>query len=271
MCQFRGWQGKWRRWRRLILKTALLVVIFLAACGPSHDPLSEFERARQLFLHGDLIRAQAEAENGYRYYSGKNSQWSWKFRVLDARILSWRGMNQDVLLVLSSELPSFLGNTDLDLQKQQLEGLAYARLHRFAQAQQELTQVTNRCVASDCAVLGEVLASEGFLEVEKGEYGRAQDFFEKNLQFARQRKDPFGEAHALLALSNAALEEEHFDEATDWATNAKRAAEAIDAGLIVEVALGNLGWAYYKTGDSERASLSIRRSQSASGRTGISG
>jgi tetratricopeptide (TPR) repeat protein len=248
-----SWQGQRWGWWRLVLETTILVVVSLAACGPSRDPVAEFEHVRQLFLRGDLIRAQTEAEQAYRYYSAKNSQWSWKFRVLDARILSWRGMNRDVLLVLSSDLPSFVGNSDLDLQKQQLEGLANARLHRFAQAQQELTQAANLCAVSDCAVFGEVLASQGFLEVEKGEYSRAQEFFEKSLQFARQRNDQFGEAHALLALSNAALEEEHFDEAIDWASNAKKAAEAVNAGLVVEIALGNLGWACYKTGDSERA------------------
>jgi len=206
-----------------------------------------------LFLRGDLIRAQTEAETGYRYYSGSNSQWAWKFRVLDARILSWRGMYQDVLLVLNSERPSFPGNTNLDLQKQQLEGLAFARLHRFAMAEQELTQAAKSCLVSDCAVFGEVLAAQGVLEVEKGEYGRAQSFFEKSLQFSRQRKDLFAEAHALLALSNAALEEEHFDEAVEWSKAAYEAAENIGAKLIMEGALGNRGWACYKTGDSERA------------------
>jgi CHAT domain-containing protein/Tfp pilus assembly protein PilF len=228
-------------------------VISLVACGPSHDPLSEFERAGQLFLRGDLIRAQTAAEEALRYYSRTNSEWAWKFRVLDARIMSWRGMNQDVLLVLNSELPPFLQNTDLDLRKQQLEGLAFARLHRFAQAEQKLTQAANSCALSDCPVFAEVLAAQGFLAVEKGQYGHAQEFFERSLQFSRQRRDLFEEAHALLALSNAALLEEHFDEAIDWAGNAKKAAEAIDAGLIVEIALGNLGWACYKTGDSERA------------------
>jgi CHAT domain-containing protein len=228
-------------------------MISLAACGPSHDPRSEFDHAQQLFLHGDLNLAQPEAERAYRHYSVTDSQWAWRFRVLDARILSWRGMYQDVLQVLNAERPSFLQNTDLDIQRQQLEGLANARLHRFAQAEQELTQAANSCAASNCTVLGALLAAQGFLEVEKGDYSLGQDFFEKSLQFARQRKDLFGEAHALLALSNAALEEEHFDEAIDWANNAKKAAEAINAGMIVEMASGNLGWAYYKTGDSEMA------------------
>ncbi len=255
MYQRRSRQGQWQgRWRlgQLIL---VLVVISLVACEPSHDPLSEFERVRQLFLRGDLIRAQTAAEEALRYYSRTNSQWAWKFRLLDARIMSWRGMNQDVLLVLNSELPPFLRNTDLDLRRQQLEGLAFARLHRFAQAEQELTLAANRCALSDCPAFGEVLTAQGFLAVEKGEYGHAQEFFERSLLFSRRRKDPFEEAHALLALSNAALLEEHFDEAVDWASNAKKAAEAIDAGLIVEIALGNLGWACYKTGDSERALL----------------
>ena len=246
-------EGKWPRRRRLRLEIAVMALVSLGACGPSHHPQSEFDHAQQLFLQGDLIPAQAEAEKGYHYYSKSDLEWAWKFRVLDARILSWRGMNQDVLAVASSELPSFLKNTELDFQKQQLEGLAHARLHRFAQAEQELTQAANSCSATDCTVFGAVLTARGFLEVEKGEYSRAQNFFEQSLQFARQRKDLFGEACAYLALSNAALEEEHFDEAIDWASNARKAAEAINAGMIVEVASGNLGWAYYKTGDSERA------------------
>jgi len=219
---------------------------------------------QQLFLRGDLIRAQTEADKACRYYSERNPELAWKFRALEARILSWRGMNRDVLLVLNSELPSFLKNSDLDFQKQELEGLAHARLHRFANAEQTLTQAANGCAVSNCAVLGEVLAAQGSLEVEKGEYSRSQDFFEKSLQFARQRKDPFGEAHALLALSQAALLEEHFDEAIDWANAAKQTAQTIGAGLVAETALGNLSWAYYKTGDSERAlELSLRAEKQA--------
>ena len=254
------WHGRWR----LVLEALVLGVVFLATCGPSHDPRLEFDQVQHLFFHGDLIRAQAEAEKGYRYYSKSDPQWAWKFRVLDARILSWRGMNQDVLVVVSSELPSSLKNTTLDFQKQQLVGLAHARLHRFAQAEQELTLAASSCVASDCKILGAVLGSQGLLEVEKGEYSRAQAFFEKSLQFARQQKDPFEEAHALLALSNAALEEEYFDEAIEFSKAAYQTGEMIGARLIMEGALGNQGWACYKTGDSDRAlDLFVQANRSA--------
>lgn len=209
---------------------------------------------QQLFRHGDLIRAQNDSDKSYRYYSERDSQWSWKFRILNARTLTWRGMYQDVLPLLSPELPPSLRNSDLYLQKLQLEGLTYARLHRFTEAERTLAQAAQGCSVSNSAVIGDVLMAQGSLEVERGEYRRAQDFFEKSLQFARQQKDFFLEAMALMKLSNAALLQEHFDEAIDWSNAAYSAAQALDARLIMEIVEGNLGWAYYKMGDSERSS-----------------
>jgi CHAT domain-containing protein len=247
-------KGK-RQWRRgLALTVFSLLSMCFAACGPSNDPQPEFERVEQLFLRGDLIHAQADSAKAYRYYSDRSPQWSWKFRILNARTLTWRGMYQDVLPVLSPELPPFLRNGDLDLQKQQLEGLTYARLHRFTEAERTLAQVAQSCLIANSAVTGDVLMAQGSLEVEKGEYGPAQAFFEKSLQLSRRRRDRFSEAVALLKLSNTALLEEHFDEAIEWSNAAYTAGEAINARLIVAIVLGNLGWAYYKTGDSERAS-----------------
>jgi CHAT domain-containing protein/Tfp pilus assembly protein PilF len=225
-----------------------------AGCERSNDPQQEFERVQQLFLRGDLIHAQNESDKAFRYYSERDPQWSWKFRILNARTLTWRGMYQTVLPLLSPELPSSLRNSELDLQKQQLQGLTSAHLHRFTEAEQTLAQAAQSCSISNSPVIGEVLMAQGSLEVERGEYRRAQDFFEKSLQFARHRQDRFLEAVALMKLGNAALLEEHFDEAIDWSNAANKAGEAINARLIVEIVLGNLGWAYYKTGDSERSS-----------------
>src|ERR1700751_64620 len=101
-------KGK-RQWRRgLALTVFSLLSMCFAACGPSNDPQPEFERVEQLFLRGDLIHAQADSAKAYRYYSDRSPQWSWKFRILNARTLTWRGMYQDVLPVLSPELPPFL-------------------------------------------------------------------------------------------------------------------------------------------------------------------
>jgi len=247
-------QDERQRRRRLARAVFSIILLCFAACGRSNDPQDEFERVHQLFLHGDLIRAQIDSDKAYRYYSERDSQWSWKFRILNARILTWRGMYQDVLPLLNPELPSSLRNSALDLQKRQLQGLTYARLHRFTEAHRTLTQVAETCSISNSPIIGDVLMAQGSLEVERGEYRRAQDFFERSLQFVRHRQDRFSEAVALMKLSNTALLQERFEEAIDWSNAAYTAARALDARLIMEIVEGNLGWAYYKMGDSERSS-----------------
>lgn len=254
MRERRSGQGEWqRRWRLARAISSLLLLCF-AACDRSNSPQDEFERVQQLFFRGDLIRAQNDSARAYRYYSERDSQWSWKFRILNARTLTWRGMYQDVLPLLSPELPPSLRNSDLDMQKRQLQGLTYARLHRFTEAERTLAQVAESCSVSNSAITGDVLMARGSLAVEKGEYKQAQGFFEKSLQFVRHRQDRFSEAVALLKLSNTALQQEHFEEAIDWSDAAYSAARALDARLIMEVVEGNLAWAYYKMGDSERSS-----------------
>ena len=247
-------EGKRRRRRASLGRNSLatLLLVFLA-CARVRDPQLQFEQTQQVFVSGDLTRAQNQADGAWRYYAGRDPFWAWKFRVLDAKILAWRGMYTEVFPVLGAEFPASLKNSDLDFQRRELVGAAYFGMHRFKEAEKILTELDRDCRASGDEATGQVRIALGMLQVERGEFGHAQALFEEGLQLARQRSSRFLEALALLKLSNVALLEEHFDEAIDWASSAKRTAEAIDAGLIVEIALGNLGWAYYKTGDSERA------------------
>jgi CHAT domain-containing protein len=57
----------------------------------------------------------------------------------------------------------------------------------------------------------------------------------------------------LLDLCSSGLQQEHFDDALQWAYLAYRKSAAIDAQSVAQVALGNQGWAYYKLGEPERA------------------
>jgi CHAT domain-containing protein len=162
-------------------------------------------------------------------------------------------MNEQVLSTLNSDLPAALKDSDLDLQKQGLEGLACARLHRYRDAEEKLLQATQKCQATDCAVLGDLLADRGIFEVERGNFRDAEEVFEKVLALARREHDPFLESRALLHLSNASLQQEHFDESIDWSTKANNAGQKLGAQLIVLNSVGNLGWAHFKTGDLEGA------------------
>ena len=206
-----------------------------------------------LFLHGDLVRAQADAERAWLYYSRRSPLWAWKFRLLDAKVLAWRGMYARILRVLDAEGGPTFKESDLELQRQVLISIANIRLHRYPQAQEAIALASQSCVDGSSSVCGELFNAQGSFAVERGEYEQAKPFFSKSLSVARAENDRFLEAWALLNLTQVALLEEHFDEAIDLAENTYNVAASIDAERIMLTSQGNLGWASYKTGDSEKA------------------
>jgi len=169
---------------------------------------------------------------------------------LQADALAWRGMNDRVLTLLASEGAS-PPSTELAVRKQRLEGLAYAYMHLFSQAERKLDEAEALCTTSNYPACTDVALARGDLKMEQGTFGEAQVAFEQAL--ARARSNAYGRANALLSLSAAALQQEHFDDALSWASAAYQQSNAIDAGSVTQVALGNEGWAYYRLGEPERA------------------
>ena len=65
---------------------------------------------------------------------------------------------------------------------------------------------------------------------------------------------PWLEASALSNLGAvSAAQQEHFDEAADWSRSAYRAATALDAEDLAQRSLGNLGWAFFDLGDTDKS------------------
>jgi CHAT domain-containing protein len=134
-----------------------------------------------------------------------------------------------------------------------LEGVAYARLHEFTEAEDKLGQATQMCQVSPELTCGDVIRARGVLAVQCGQIDTAKQFFEQSLEFARAHNDRLLEVTALLNLGLTSQREEHFDESVDWTDAAYRASTTLGANDIAQMALGNLGWAYYNLGDSEKA------------------
>ena len=109
------------------------------------------------------------------------------------------------------------------------------------------------CVTSDSPACANVTLDQGGLEMDRGHFAEAQSLFERALNLARSREDHFLEANSMLSLSQSALQQEHYDDAVDWSDRTYRLATALDFQDIAQNALGNLGWAYYKLGEPERA------------------
>lgn len=232
--------------------TALVLMIFFSlGCARRRDPQSAYDHAWGTFLRGDLIRAQEEADKGYHRFHGTSPEWAWKFTILQARILYVRGMYEDVLVRLSSETSS-LPAGEPAVQKNRFQGLAYTFLHRFPEAEQQFGEAEQICAASENPACIDVVDSRGRLEMQRGNYAKAQVFFQRVLAFARASGNQLWEADTLLDLIWSASEQTHFDEALDWADAARRIALSKGAADTAQTALGNMGWAYYKLGDSEK-------------------
>jgi CHAT domain-containing protein/Tfp pilus assembly protein PilF len=199
-----------------------------------------------------LASAQKEATKGYKDFHAASSDWAWKFRILEANILYWRGMRDAVLALLASE-PSPPTSGELAVQKQRLEGLAYASLHKFSEAEAKFEEAARLCVDSDSPACGDLTRALGRLEMERGNFVQAQVLYEQALEGARRRSDRFLEAVALLNLSWTAEEQTHFDESLDWAGEAREISTAFGFNDVAQAAMGNMGWAAYKLGDPEKA------------------
>jgi CHAT domain-containing protein/Tfp pilus assembly protein PilF len=244
-------------WQTVLRQRQFLWVLALLLLIPIKDTQivsadSMYERAHQLFLRGDLIRTQHEAEQGYRRYVNANPEQAAKFQLLLARALISRGMNQDALKVLAS-VPSIVNNREATIEKLTLEGVANTYLRQFDKADRTLRDADALCRPTVFMACSSVSLARGALALEQGKFPQAHQMFMECLSLARTGHDRRSETLALLNLAHIANQTEHYDEALDWANAAYRI--SADSGWEdrTESAQGNLGWAYFELGDKEKA------------------
>lgn len=229
-----------------------LSVACVSTCSHHRDPQVAYDHAVQTFQRGDMTAAGAEAEKDHEQFRDTGSEWAWKFTLLRGKVLYRRGMYEEALKVLASE-PAAPASGELAVKRDWLQGLAYTSLHQFPEAETEFGQANALCAASDYTTCGDVTSAQGALEMERGHYHQAQTFFERALATARAHHDPIWEADGLLDMSWSALEQTHFDEALSFADAARQISLHRNYGGGAQKALGNMGWAYYKLGDPDKA------------------
>jgi CHAT domain-containing protein/uncharacterized protein HemY len=101
---------------------------------------------------------------------------------------------------------------------------------------------------------GEVYQGLGVFALGQNQFLAARASFEQALSVAKKTGDRFLESNSLLNIAGALVKEGRFDEAIDRLGPASEAAASIGAQDLMLAARENLGWAYYRLGDSERAS-----------------
>ena len=238
--------------RRDWLRLSLLLLFCCCACSRREAPQEVYDRAKAAFQKGDLAAAQEQARKGYADFHAAGSDWAWKFLILRARTFCHQGKYAEALSLMSSE-PSAPPSLDLTVRKLWIEGLANTSMHQFARAEQVFREADPLCRGQESPACANIASARGTMEMERGHYAEAQTFFAQVLTPARASGEQMWLANAMLDLSWAANEQGHFDEALDWAGLSAQIAERQNFAVVREKARGNMGWAFYKLGERERA------------------
>jgi CHAT domain-containing protein/Tfp pilus assembly protein PilF len=245
-----GRQRRTSRYSRGVVSLFLLLFACVWSCG-NRNPQTVFDHAYEALLHGDLKQAQYEAHRGCQLFHS-SSEWAWKFRTLEAKAVLNQGLYADALSLLrSAPLPP--DQPDLVIAVSTIGAEANIKIHNFSEAERSLNNATTLCATSASANCGYVLKARGLLASEQNQPSSAERLLLLSLAFARSHGDSYLESYALLSLGYRSLAGGRFDEAIDRSEAAYQAAKAVGARRIELVSQGNLGWAYYKLGDSEKA------------------
>ena len=259
------------QWHHDTTKLAiLLLVVSLWGCRHAKldDPAAEYRRIWSEFLKGNLDVAQQAAANERTKFAGRDGEWTYRFCLLEAEILSFRGQSEDVVAVLDEGGKSFNPSGDHAIKRDILLSVAYARIGQPERSASELADAKHLSAETHSGLEGEVLRTQGLSEDRRGDAQAAEIFYLKSLEQARLQHNAFLEAIDLLNLGKSALAAEHIDEALDRFNASSQIAQSIGASFILQTALGNAGWAYSELGDFDKALVSFKQAESAARSSG---
>ena len=217
------------------------------------QPREAYQEAQSQFEHGELLGAFQKSDTAYRELSQSNPEWSWRFRVLAAEILVWRGLSKDALQLLQPQLPADLVSEDVAVRREIVLGLAESSLQRQDEAAAHINQAEQLATSHQRDLLGEVYLSRGNLALARNDYAAAESAFRRALQFALEMKQSFLRLRALGSLGFVSMEKGHYDESIDWDTQALELSKSLGARIVGEKVEGNLAWNYFTMGDLEKA------------------
>jgi CHAT domain-containing protein/tetratricopeptide (TPR) repeat protein len=278
------WKGE--RWRRFGSRwhdsaigwlIPLLAAIILSGCrppatvGPSPlDPSALFQSIRTEFLHGNLSAAQQQAEKARKEFSASDANWSMKFSLLEAEVLTYQGRRPEVIALLNSPGVIYPTTGDLAIERNLLCGLAHAKLGQESLSDTELQEARRLSDASKSQLDGELLRTEAIVQIYRNHLPEAADLSRRSLQVAQEQRDSYLEASDLLNLGLVDIQMRYYDEALTFLNAAANLARPIQARAIIEVASGNLGLAYFHLGDFEKALYNFQQAENQAKEIGTS-
>ena len=218
------------------------------------SPDREFAAVDRIFQSGHLAEAQIRAENA-RSRLSENHYWTARFLIEEAKIRLYQGQSFEAIQLLRDSWTQEANDHDLRIDRFLILALANLRIGNKSQAKEFLLEAEALCDQTpiDTQKKGYVWSTEGIFAYNENHLREALALFQQSLEASKVTGDRFLEAQTLLNLSAVALHQNHYEDAILQSLAAAEIAQRIGAQQTVEVAQGNIGWAYYATGDYQRA------------------
>jgi CHAT domain-containing protein len=257
--------------RKALVVIPTFLLAFVCGCHRTVDPQTAAERITQTIVHGDWNAASLQADQALAQYGRTSPEWSWRFRILKARILVFQSAYKEALDLLQGDLPPALTSTDIGVRKNVVEGIAYRVGQDFDKSAAKFRVAEDLAMRFQMPLLCEVLNAKGALESNEKRYADAKATYSRALSLAREHHRSDQEGMALVSLPWVAMGQGHFDEAIDQGQSAVQFSRALDMQSYLATAFGNLGWSYFELGDFDNALDYYSRAAESSDRLGLPG
>ena len=231
--------------------------MLVSGCHKESDPGALFQSISADYLHGDLELARKRAARARDEFSAGKSQpdttWGLQFRLLEAEIALRQDQSKDAIAILTGPGSATPTQGDVAIKFNLLSGLARARLAHTPGDDQNLREARRLAEAEHSALIADVLRAEGLLVRDSGHLEQATEKFRGSLAVARQSGNALLQASDLVDIGADSLLGGHFDQALVLLQAAADFAQSVQARRQLQIAMGDMGWAYYNLGDFERA------------------
>ena len=202
-----------------------------------------YKEAVSAFREGRVDIALKISDESYRDLEKRNAYWSWRFRLLKAESLLWKGQFQDADALLAETIPSG-APSELTARTRILQARVFCRLGKDIESDNAFKEAGVLAATSEPNLQAELAFAQGKCassakpDIARSYYQRAADLAHGG--------DSFVEARSLMDAGYILLRERNCLEAIE---KLKLAMSLTDSPPLLELILGNLGECYAELGD----------------------
>ena len=243
----------------------------LVSCrsDPRFDAEAVYRQAETKFQQGDLNAAMAQVDDGLNKLGKKQTNETWRFRLLKAEVLIWQGFSQDAITLLMLEPPPNRDMREITVRRKILLGLAYSNLRQLDNAELAFADAEQMDEAIAPEFRGELLLGEGKLAALRHDPKKSEPLIRKALKLAGATGQPFLETNALGTMGMLQMQQHRYAEAVNWFNESLPIAQQLRAKTVVTKGTLNLGFAYLDMGDLDRAFDLFSQAESESRQLGL--